>query len=852
MEALLRNTYQDLRYALRQLRKNPGFAITAVLTLALGIGAITAIFSLIYSVMLKPLPVKNSAQLYKIGRESDCCNYGGMQNDWMIFSNDLYDYFRDHTHGFESLAAFQSGQTALSVRRAGSAHPAESAFGRFVSGNYFSTLGAPVLRGRGIMPSDDTQGAAPVAVFSYRLWGRRFGLDPSVVGSTFLMNGTAVTVVGITAPEFFGEKVNADPPEIWFPLNQEPKLVTGIPHLHQPDQHWLDIVGTISPGVSPQSIESQLNVELQQWLRGRGTELNPEDRAQIGRQKTELASASTGVNDVRQSYGRALGLLMGAAAFVLLIVCANVANLMLVRAIAQRQQTSVRIALGATRAQLVRQALVISVVMALLGGAAAIGVAHAISQSVLALAFHGAKYVPIHVTPSLPVLGFAFGVSLLTGVVFGVAPAWFATKADPAEALRGSGRSTRDSSTVAQRVLVMAQAAMSVALLCAAGLLLRSLGNLQHQDFGFKTNDRYILGIDPALAGYKPAQLNDLYRKLQTRLQRIPGVEDVAFAIYTPMSHDNWSGYVYIPGQPNPTPDNTWYSASYVRVSPDYFKAIGAKIDHGRAFTDADDDHAQHVAVVNETFAKRYFKGRSAIGQHFGLEPELRSQLEIVGVAEDTKYRDPDKPVPPMYFLPFSQTLQVFKESYKPYEGLEHYAGSVVLHLRGGDATSVEAAARAAFADVDPNLAVTSFFTFAYQLSTNFNQEQLLARLTSLFGVTALVLASIGLYGVTAYSVQRRTGEIGVRMALGANRGRILRDVVARALRQCGIGLLIGIPLAYAAGRVLATHLYGVAAFDPAIVLLTLAVLGAAAALAAAIPARRAAAIEPMNALRTE
>ena len=850
--ALLQDMYQDLGYAFRQLRKNPGFAITAVLTVALGIGATTAIFSLIYNVMLKPLPVKNPGELYKIGAESSCCNYSGLENDWMIFSNDLYYHFRDHTKGFESMAAFQSGQTALALRRAGSEHAAESAFGRFVSGNYFSTLGVPVLRGRAITPADDTQSAAPVAVFSYRLWERRFSLDPTVVGSTFLMNGTAVTVVGVTAPEFFGEKVDPDPPEIWLPLNQEAKLVNGMPHMQQPDEHWLDILGRISPGVSTHSIEAQLNVELQQWLRSRGSELSPDDRAEIGKQRTELASASTGVNDVSQNYGKALGLLMGAAGFVLLIVCANVGNLLLVRAMAQRQQTSVRIALGARRAQLMRQALVMSVVLALLGGAAAIGVAYAISNSMLTLAFHGSRYVPIEVTPSLPVLGFALGVALLTGLVFGVAPAWFATNADPAEALRGAGRTTRDHSSVAQRVLVIVQAALSVVLLCAAGLLLRSLGNLQHQEFGFQTNDRYMVGIDPALAGYKPAQTDDLYRKLEARLRQISGVENVALATYTPMGHDNWTSGVFIPGQPNPTADNEWYHASNLHISPDYFKAIGARIKEGRGFTEADDSHTRKVAVVNETFAKRYFKGKSALGQHFGLEPELRTQLEIVGVAEDTKYRDPEKPVPPMYFLPFAQTLQVFKESYKPFEGQSHYAGAVVLHMRGSNATAAEAATRKAFADVDPNLAVTSFFTFAYQVSTNFNRDELLARLCTLFGITALVLASIGLYGVTAYSVQRRTGEIGVRMALGADRGHILRDVLARALRQCGVGLVIGIPLAYAAGRALTSHLYGVSAFDPAIVLLTVAVLAASAAVAALIPARRASSIEPMQALRAE
>ncbi|MGI8773293.1 MAG: ABC transporter permease [Acidobacteriaceae bacterium] len=852
MEAPLGNVGQDLQYALRQLRKNPGFAITAVLTLALGIGAITAIFSLIYNVMLKPLPVKNPAALYKLGSDNLCCNFGMLQNNWGIFSYDQYRYFKDHTRGFESLAASQAGQSAFSMRKAGDAHTAESTESRFVSGNYFATLRAPLLLGRPIMPADDVQSAPAVAVLSYRMWQRRFGLDPKIVGSTLLLNGTAVTVVGITDPGFFGEMLGADPPEFWLPLGQEPKLTIDTPRLNRGGVAWLNILGRTAPGAEPTQIESQLNVELKQWLRSRDPDLRPQDRAHIDQQRTALVSARTGVNNVSQNYGRALELLMAAAAFVLLIVCANVANLLLVRAVAQRQQTAVRIALGASRRQLIRQALVTSVTLAVLGGVAATGVAFAIAKSVMTLAFRGAKYVPLNVTPSWPVLAFALGVSLLTGVVFGVAPAWLATHADPAEALRGSARTTRDSSSLPQRVLVIFQAAMSVVLLCAAGLLLRSLANLQHQDFGFKTDHRFILQMDPELAGYKPDQMDDLDRKLQARLMQIPGAQQAALSLYTPMVGNNWSQFIALPGQPSATTSNRWYDASWVRVTPDYFDAIGTKLRRGRLFTDADDARTRLVAVVSEAFADRFFKGKDAIGQHFGFEPELPSQFEIVGVVENTKYDDPEKPAPPMYFLPFAQRFQAYQKDYATFEPTSRYARNVTLHVEGGSASAIEAAARRAFAEVDPNLPVDSFMSFDEQVGTNFNQQELLARLTTLFGITALVLASIGLYGVTAYSVQRRAGEIGVRMALGANRGRILRDVLVHALRQCGQGLLIGIPLAYAAGRALTTHLYGVPAFDPAIVLITVAVLGVSAAIAAMIPARRAASIEPMQALRSE
>jgi predicted permease len=846
------NFANDIRHALRQLRQNPGFTITAVLTLALGIGAITAIFSLIYNVMLKPLPVKNPGELYKLGSDNLCCNFGMLQNNWGIFSYDQYRYFKEHTGGFASLAAAQAGQSAFSMRKAGDAHPAESTQARFVSGNYFTTVRAPLLLGRPITPADDIESAPTVAVLSYRMWQRRFGLDPAIVGSTLLLNDRAATVVGITDASFFGEMLGADPPEFWLPLGQEPKLSIDTPRLNRPAVAWLNILGRTLPGAEPRQIESQLNVELRQWLRSRDPDLRPQDRAQIDQQRTALVSAKTGVNNVSRDYGRALELLMAAAAFVLLIVCANVANLLLVRAVAQRQQTAVRIALGASRRQLIRQALVTSVTLAVLGGVAATGVAFAIAKSVMALAFRGSKYVPLEVAPSWPVLAFALGVSLLTGVIFGVAPAWLATHADPAEALRGSGRTTRDSSSAPQRALVILQSAMSVVLLCAAGLLLRSLANLHHQDFGFKTEGRYILVLDPELAGYKPDQMDDLDRKLQARLMQIPGARQAALSLYTPMIGNNWSQFVAIPGQPSASTSNRWYDASWVRVTPDYFDAIGAKLRQGRVFTPGDNEHTRLVAVVNEAFANRFFKGRDAIGQHFGFEPELASQFEIVGVVENTKYDEPEKPAPPMYFLPFAQRFQVHQKDYARFEPTSRYARNVTLHVEGGSASAIEAAARKAFAEVDPNLPVDSFTAFEDQVGTNFNQQELLARLTTLFGITALVLASIGLYGVTAYSVQRRAGEIGVRMALGADRSRILRDVLTRALQQCGLGLLIGIPLAYGAGRALSTHLYGVTAFDPAIVLLSVAVLGGSAAVAAMIPARRAASIEPMQALRSE
>ena len=842
----------DIRYAFRQLRRSPGFAITGVLTLALGIGATTAIFSLIYITMLKPLPVRHPNELYKVGRDTACCAASEMLGDWSMFSNELYETLRDHTQGFQgTLAAFQAGQTPLLVHRQGDPQAAAALLGKLVSGNYFSVLGVPIAMGRGLTPADDQPGAPPVTVLSDRMWQRRFGRDPHLVGETLMMNGTAATIVGVAAPAFVGETLNADMPELWIPLRQESNFVHEGALGNRPDRYWLDMIGRIAPGVAPAQIDAQLNTELRQWLHSRSAEMEPDQRARIDRQHTELDSAEAGINIVGLVYHRALKLLMAAAAFVMLIVCANVANLLLVRALAQSQQTCVRMALGASREQLLQQAMISSIVLALLGCVGAIGVAYVLSSSVLALAFRGVDYVPITARPSPAMFGFAFATALATSILFGVGPAWISTRNNLASVLRGASRTTRSSGTGSQRVLVILQAALSVVLLCAAGLLTRSLTKLQNQDFGFRTKDRYIVSIDPALAGYHSAQTNELYERLREQLMAIPGAEHVGIAIYAPMSGDSRATFTYFPGQPNPSLDSEWGEAAWNRVNPEYFDSIGAKLVKGRVFTDGDDERSRKVAVVSEGFARRFLKG-DPLGQHFGIEPELRSQFEIVGVVSDIKYRFPDQPAPPLYFLPFRQTTQVFRASRQGWEAESHFAGNIILQLRGSDRPSAEAAIRRAVRDVDGNLPITAYYTFKELEGIGFIQSELMSRLCALFAFIALVLAAIGIYGVTAYSVERRTGEIGIRMALGASRARILREVLMQSLLSCGIGLVIGIPLAYLAGRLLADRLFGVGSFDLPVVTIAVLLLSLSAAAAALLPARRAASIEPMHALRSE
>jgi predicted permease len=842
---------EDARYAMRQFSKAPGFTVTAVLTLALGIGATTAIFTLVHAVLLKSLPVANPGELYRIGNEENCCVSGGLQDNWSLFSYDLYKTLRDGTQGFTELAAFQSGRDLIGARRVGSNHPAESMASEYVSGNYFSLFGIGAYAGRVLSMTDDHKGAGAVAVMNYRTWTQKYGQDPSIVGAGFSFNGQSFTVVGIAPPGFFGDRLETNPPAFWIPLSDEPLVNTTSSLLAQPHSNWLDLIGRIQPGADVKRIEAQMLVELQQWLLSPVSQIKAEQRPLVAKQTLHFAPGGAGVRMMRDDYQDGLHLLMWISGFVLMIACANVANLMLVRATTRRQQTSIRAALGAPRSRQIRQVLTESTVLALLGAVAGVALAYGGTRLILHLAFQK-SYVPIHASPSLPVLGFTFAVSLVTGALFGVAPAWMTANADPAEALRGANRSTARGGSWTQRSLVVLQAALSLVLLCAAGLLMQSLRNLQHQHFGFETTNRYILHVDPQMAGYKPDQIPALYRQLRETLAAVPGVKRVAFSLYSPMEGDNWGETVYLEGKAPPPPDSNENESSWLRVSDGYFDVIGTKIVQGRAISEQDTQATRTVAVVNRTFADKFFKNESPLGKHFGdLEEKYSGEFEIVGVTEDTQYRGPRRKIPPTFFLAASQKVAYDQSRYQMFEDRTHYLNAVELETVG-PLQGLEPQVRQALAQVNPDLALIDFIGFADQVEANFSQQAMIVKLTSLFGILALLLASIGLYGVTAYSVERRTSEIGIRMALGANRANVLKLVLSGAFLQIGLGLLIGIPVTVLGGRAMAAQLFGVKPYDPNILLLTTAVLSFAALVASVVPARRAASIEPMRALRTE
>jgi putative ABC transport system permease protein len=841
---------RDIGYALRQFLNAPVFTLTVVLTLAIGIGATTAIFTLVHAVLLNSLPVAKPGELYRIGDVENCCVNGGLQDNWSLFSYDKYKTFHDNTTGFRELAAFQAGHSLIGVRRSGSSQPAQSLRSEFVSGNYFRMFGIGSYAGRVITPADDRKGAEPVAIMSFRAWQQKFGGDPSVVGASFALNGQPFTVIGIAPSGFFGDRLE-EPVAFWIPISAEPLIDGAGSLLDFPQQDWLDIIGRVAPGANPKQIEAQMQVELQQWLLSPIAKLEPTRRELVSKQTLHLSPGGAGVKSLREQIQAGLHLLMWISGLVLAIACANVANLLLVRATNRKLQTSIRAALGAQASRQIRQVLTESVVLAVLGGIAGVALAYGGTHLILSLAFQNTE-VAIHASPSLPVLAFTFSMSLLTGILFGIVPAWMTARAAPADALRSSSRSMSRNRGWAQKSLVVTQAALSLVLLSAAGLLMQSLRNMQGQHFGFETPDRYVLHIDPTMAGYKSAQLDALYRRLHESLASVPGVSQVSFSLYSPMDGDNWGETVFLEGQAPPPPDSNDYNASWVRVTPDYFETLGTRIIQGRAFNDQDTPTSRPVAIVNQAFANRFFKGESAIGKHFGdWDIKHAGQYEIVGITEDTQYREPTRKIPPMYFLPAPQRVTADDSRFMAFEDRNHYLNAIELKTRGKVA-GLEPQVRRAIAAVNPDLPIIDYLTFADQVKYNFAQQNTIAKLTSLFGLLALILASVGLYGVMAYSVEQRTNEIGVRMALGADRASVLQLILCGALLEMAISLAIGIPAAIVAGRAMSAQLFGVKPYDPLILSVTTVVLGLAALLAALMPARRAATLDPARALRME
>ncbi len=846
----------SLRYALRQFRLSPVFTVAAVLTLALGIGGTTAIFTLIHAVMLRSLPVSDPGRLYRVGEGDNCCVQSGPQDRWGMFSFPLYKRLKAETPEFEEVAAFQAGRGRMSVRRQGVETAARPLRSEYVTGNYFSTLGVRPFGGRVFTPDDDKPSAPPVAVLSHRVWQTTYAADPSVLGSTFIVEGHPFTVVGVAPPGFFGETLESDPPDVWIPVQQEPMISGETNLLRQPVSAWLRMIGRLRPGASTGGMAPRLTGVLRQWMQndsGYPANWMPDVIRTLPKQVLDVVPAGAGVGVMKEEYGRSLQILMSVCGLVLLIACANVANLLLARGVERRGQTAVRLAIGATPRQIVTQALTESILLAIGGGIVGLLVAMAAARLLLSLAFHSSHFLSISTAPSLMVLAFACGLALVTGIIFGVAPAWLATRTDPAEALRGSGRGTGDRSSFARKALLVVQATLSVVLVAGATMLARSLNKLEHQDFGYQIQGRVVVGLHNPLAGYTQLQLAALYRRLEEQLNGLPGVQGSGLALYNPLT-DNWGELIMVAGHPAGK-INEESGASWDRVSANYLQNFGMPILRGRAFSAADNETTAPVAIVNEAFVKRFFKtDEDPLGQHFGLDlPENASTFRIVGVVRDAKFAGGglSRPARPMFYVPLAQNVDYHDNLMKRVELRSHFIGGIML-VTNVSSGALEPLLTRTLAELDPNLTITSIRTMQQQVELRFDQQRAVASLAGLFGAVALALAAIGLYGVTAYTVAQRTNEIGIRMALGADRPKVIQLVLRGAFKRVLIGLMLGLPLAVGAGRLISAQLYGVSFWDPLALTVAAGALAICSFFAAMIPANRAASISPMNALRME
>jgi predicted permease len=841
-ESFLVTWWQDLRFALRILRKSPGFTGVAVVTLALGIGANTAIFTLFDAVLLESLPVREPFRLVLSTDDLGEGTYSGSPptNRWQAFSTEVSDYLRKQSLPFESLAAVRSGEDTVSVRLANSltAGPAERAKAHLVSGNYFSTMGVDTVIGRTLTVEDDRRNASPVAVASYGYWKQRLHGDPTVIGKVVYLNGSAFTIVGVTPSEFFGERIRTAP-AFWVPLVFQPQIELLPSYLERADEYWLLLIGRLSRGATRAQAQAAMTAALQQFLATKeGSKLTDARERDIARSHVELVDGAGGISWPRVEYSQPLQILLAVVAMVLLIACANVGNLLLSRAAVRQTEISIRLALGGSRLRLIRQLLTESLLLATLSAAFGLLLAHWAVNVLFALF---ARNSPMKPHLNFLVLGFTIVVTVISGMLFGLAPAISAGRTDLAAALKtGAGTAAGDRRKVsAAHSLIVAQIAVSLVLLVGANLFARSLVNLERQPLGFDQSHVLLVGVSPRLANYTPENVGDLYRSLYERLNALPGIRAATLARYSPMSGSSSTSDVSIEGRADKPGEDM--SVENVLVGPSYVEAMGMTLLEGREIGLQDAAGAPKVAMVNEAFVRSYFPEQNPLGHHFAIgKPKKTGEYEIVGVLHDAQFQDVKRNVGPIVFPSILQDTN------------QDVLSAGVLLRTESDPASMAAAVRQAVAEVDSNLPMTGTRTLTNQIASTFDVQRVAAQLISFFGGLALLLACVGLYGVVAQGVSRRRNEIGVRMALGARGRDILWMVLRNTIVLLLAGLAIGIPLALAAARLLKSQLYGVGATDLLSFMVAVFVLIAVGIFAGLLPARRAAAMDPRGALRYE
>ena len=835
--------FKDIRYGFRGLLKRPAFSLVALVILALGIGANTAIFTLINAVILKPLPVSKPEELVLFNDTSDEGTSTMSEGDVPAgrsrrFSYANYLHFREHDSSFQELSAFRSGESRLSVIRADApaGEAAQRASSHLVSGNYFTVLGVNALQGRVLSNTDDSPGAPPAAVISHGYWQQKLGGDPQIVGKNILLNGTGFTIVGIMPQEFFGVRVRRSP-DFWLPLAFQPQIELRKSYLEDKNVYWLNMVGRLKQGVPIAQAQAGVNVEFHQFLTEQaGSQLNDETRQAIQNSFVTLGPGARGLSGLRTFYSQALRMLMVIVALVLLIACANVGNLLLSRAAARQAEISLRQALGASRGRLIRQLLTESLLLAFIGGVVGILLAQ---WGVSLLVTRVAATTPLDVRPDAWILLFTLGISLVSGVLFGIAPALRATKADLTTALKEKTAHGRKRRLNLGSALVVVQVAVSLILLVGAGLFARSLIKLQQEDLGFNRDNVLLASVDTRLAGYKIAELSSVYRQLYDRMSALPNVQSVTMASYSPMQGTGTNSTITVRGY---TPaENEDTAVSDIQIGPNFTETLSVPLLLGRDIGLQDTPNSPKVAVVTQSFAKSFFGNENPVGRRATFESDSdKDDFEIVGVVGDLKYDNAREKADRTVYRPILQVQdqQTFNN---------------VFELRTlGDPLNLAPEVRAAVAQVNDKLPIMNVTSLRVQTDEALKEERLIAQLVSFFGLLGLLLSCVGLYGIMAHAVVRRTNEIGIRMALGAERRDIIWMVLKESLLLVGLGLCVGIPAAWGAAHMISSQLFGVNPGDPVSLLTAVVALTLVAAAAGYLPARRASRVNPLIALRYE
>ncbi|HEX3969435.1 MAG TPA: ABC transporter permease [Edaphobacter sp.] len=846
-ESTAQSIAQDIRYSLRVMAKNRGFTAVAILSLALGIGANTAIFTLIDNLILKSLPVSHPEELVAFGQEFGGGMITGIPAGPMdIFAYDFYQKLQQQQTLFQGIAAFSSFPSQISVHSSATdTASATQAVGHLVSGNFFSVLGANPLLGRAILPADaEAPGRNPVAVVSYRYWQQSLAANPSVIGSSIVINGVPFTVIGVMPANFYGVELDAYSPDMWLPLTMQVEISQHPTLLGPRGLRWLHFIGRTKPGTNIAQLQAWVTTQTQQYLTEyEGQRLDAEKIQQIQKTFVQLLPGAAGVSTMRLIYEQPLHILMGVVILVLLIACANLANFLLAKAASREREFSTRLALGSSRSRIIRQILTETLLLSSIGGALGLFLAFFGTRFLINFVTGQAHNSVLSATPDLRVLAFTFGLSILTALLFGIAPALRISRISVAPTLTSNARTAAGSGGRSSRLfpnlLVTIQIMLSLMLLAGAGLFFRTFYNLRNQDFGFNRTNILVVQFNAKFAGYKPEQLNGLYDRILSRLDAIPGVQSATISGVPAINLGNWGSPIDIKGStPAPGQDlNTLMN----RVSMDYFKTLNIPVIQGRPIESRDTANSPRIVVVNQTMASHFFPRGDAIGHSFTVgDPSVKGEWQIAGIVRDTKYGSPRDSHRPMIYLPVAQLT-----------GDDSYAYSIQLRTTG-DPAKAATAVRSALAGIDPNLPLLEVKTMGTQIESLMSTETLISQLSTFFSLLALSLACIGLYGVMTYNVVRRTNEIGIRIALGAQSTGVLWMVLKESLLLLAIGIALGIPATLAATHTIQSQLFGLSSTDPLTLIAAALVISLVILIAAWFPAHRAAKVDPIIALRYE